>query len=302
MSLVKKTKIALDDSRTLMLGAQILLGFQLQAPFQSDFDSISDAERTISAVVLMLMIVIVGMLIAPSARHRIVEAGEATRAINRFITTVSIATLFPFAIALGLSIGLAATRIVGGWTGVVSGIIAAIVPAAIWYGPAAIATVKKEAAMPCQNEKTPISAKIEYVLTEARVVLPGAQALLGFQLAIVLTNAFAALDPSAKAIHGLALALIGFATVLLLAPAAYHRIVYDGADDPHFHRLASRLLLAATVFLALGLAADTYVVVVRITGSAMAGIWLAVAVALVLVGLWHVWPWWMRVRWTKRWP
>ena len=35
-----------------------------------------------------------------------------------------------------------------------------------------------------------LQAKIEQLLTEARVVLPGAQALFGFQLAIVLTRAF----------------------------------------------------------------------------------------------------------------
>ena len=42
------------------------------------------------------------------------------------------------------------------------------------------------------NERadTPLHAKIEQLLTEARVVLPGAQALFGFQLAIVLTRAF----------------------------------------------------------------------------------------------------------------
>lgn len=44
--------------------------------------------------------------------------------------------------------------------------------------------------MSTSDTKTPLDAKIDYVLTEARVVLPGAQALLGFQLAIVLTNGF----------------------------------------------------------------------------------------------------------------
>jgi hypothetical protein len=35
---------------------------------------------------------------------------------------------------------------------------------------------------------TPLATRIEQMLTEARVVLPGAQAMLGFQLAIVLTH------------------------------------------------------------------------------------------------------------------
>jgi len=35
----------------------------------------------------------------------------------------------------------------------------------------------------------PFSGQIDQMLTEARVILPGSQALLGFQLAIVLTQA-----------------------------------------------------------------------------------------------------------------
>ena len=52
--------------------------------------------------------------------------------------------------------------------------------------------------MPTSNEKTPAAAKIDYALTEARVVLPGAQALLGFQLAIILTTGFAELPSVEK--------------------------------------------------------------------------------------------------------
>ena len=41
---------------------------------------------------------------------------------------------------------------------------------------------------------TPLTIRIEHMLTEARVVLPGAQALFGFQLSIVLTRSFAELS------------------------------------------------------------------------------------------------------------
>lgn len=148
--------------------------------------------------------------------------------------------------------------------------------------------------MSTSDKKTPLDAKIDYVLTEARVVLPGAQALLGFQLAIVLTNGFQQLSSNLKTTHGAALALIAISTALLIAPAAYHRLVYAGRNEPEFHRLASRLLLIATVFLALGLATDTYVVVSKIGNEAWLPLWSAVAVAAVLLGLWHLWPWWRR--------
>ena len=44
-----------------------------------------------------------------------------------------------------------------------------------------------------------------YTLTEARVILPGAQALLGFQLSVVLTQAFEKLPVSSQIAHGMAL-------------------------------------------------------------------------------------------------
>jgi hypothetical protein len=57
----------------------------------------------------------------------------------------------------------------------------------------------------CTN---PTHKKIDQLLTEARVILPGAQALLGFQLAVVLTRAFDLLPAWSKALHALALGLI----------------------------------------------------------------------------------------------
>jgi len=41
-----------------------------------------------------------------------------------------------------------------------------------------------------KDQQVPLAKKIDQMLTEARVILPGAQALLGFQLAVILTQAF----------------------------------------------------------------------------------------------------------------
>src|SRR6202040_1422381 len=118
--------------------------------------------------------------------------------------------------------------------------------------------------------------------TEARVVLPGAQALFGFQLAIVLTLSFEQLPGPSKIIHAASIFLVALAVVLLMAPAAYHRIVYAGEDTQDMHRVGSVLVTAATVPLALGLAGDVYVVVTKIMGSPAAGL-IAGSLALVLL-------------------
>ena len=141
-----------------------------------------------------------------------------------------------------------------------------------------------------ERSSTPLHVKIEQMLTEARVVLPGAQALFGFQLAIVLTQSFEQLPSASKTVHAASLFLVALAVVLLMAPAAYHRIVYAGEDSQDMHRVGSALVTAATVPFALGLVGDVYVVITKIVGTPTAGL-LAGSLALVLlIGLWHAYP------------
>ena len=87
MALAGKVKTALDETRTLILGAQILLGFQYQGAFQEKFDSLPSISRQMSALALLLMLLTVGLLIAPSAFHRIARAGG-----NRHSRPIVIAT------------------------------------------------------------------------------------------------------------------------------------------------------------------------------------------------------------------
>jgi hypothetical protein len=124
----------------------------------------------------------------------------------------------------------------------------------------------------------------------------GVQALLGFQLIVILTESFNILPQTSALVHLGALAAIAISAVLLIAPAAHHRIVFGGEDAEEFLPIASAYLLAATVFLALGMAADCYVIVTKILGSARSGLAAAGVTATLCLGLWHIWPWMMRKR------
>ena len=70
-----------------------------------------------------------------------------------------------------------------------------------WYG-LGFSLRRKNRKRAMQEEKpTPLTTKIEQMLTEARVILLGAQALLGFQLTVTLTKAFGQLPESLKLFH-----------------------------------------------------------------------------------------------------
>ncbi len=139
---------------------------------------------------------------------------------------------------------------------------------------------------------TPLSSKIDHVLTEARMVLPGTQALLGFQFSIVLMEAFDRLPRSLKLIHLVSCALVALSAVWLIAPAAYHRIVERGEDTPHFHDLAAKMLLSAMAALAAGICGDYFVVARKITGSFPVALAGAIALFALFGGLWFAFPVW----------
>ena len=63
MDAVEKVKIALDETRMLILGAQVLLGFQMRSVFQDAFQDLPAHARSLDAVALLLMVAVVGLLI-----------------------------------------------------------------------------------------------------------------------------------------------------------------------------------------------------------------------------------------------
>ena len=135
-------------------------------------------------------------------------------------------------------------------------------------------------------ERTPLETRIKQVLTEARVVLPGAQALLGFQFVAMLTDAFEKLPRTLQYLHLASLGLIALCVVLLMAPAAFHRIVERGEDTERLHRFSSTMVLAAMVPLALGIAGDFYIVLDKVLDSPTVAIALAVSSLVMFFGLW----------------
>src|SRR5258707_6197428 len=84
-----KVKTALDETRTLILGSQILIGFQFQAVFQNDFEQLPAHARWIDGMALILMVSAAALLIAPGVYHRIVENGQDSVHIHHLISIMA---------------------------------------------------------------------------------------------------------------------------------------------------------------------------------------------------------------------
>ena len=296
----RRVKTALDETRLLILGAQILFGFHLNGAFQSGFEALSPAARHLHALAFLVMAIAVALLVAPSLQHQIVDRGHATRRILTATSRFAGAALLPIALSLGVDLAVVIGFRFGAFAGAIVGAGFGLLALSGWYGAEWLYR-RPRAREPAMRDEThtPVDVRVEHMLTEARVLLPGAQALLGFQLAVMLTDAFGALSFASKLVHALALGCIALAVILLMAPAAFHRISFGGENAESFYRLGSALVIAAAVPLAGGIAGDLYVAVTKAFDTPSAGMVAAAAAAVVLIGLWFVQPLLLRANGAK---
>src|SRR6185437_12501929 len=134
MELSKKLKTALDETRILILGAQILIGFQFRGVFQDGFDRLPAHARHLHGVALLLMLGAAGLLMAPALWHRIIAGGESTGQVMRMISRMSGLALLPFSVSLGLALFVAMERTFGFWPGAVAGAGFGALALFFWYG------------------------------------------------------------------------------------------------------------------------------------------------------------------------
>jgi hypothetical protein len=239
------------------------------------------------------MVLTMGALIAAPAVHRIADKGDATERTRSIIAALARAAL------LLLAGGLAATVFVTVATefGYRAALAAAVSMAAIsviawemWGTLLRSAAHQRTEPRPMKPSHADLHDRIDFALTEARVMLPGAQALFGFQLLVPLTKAFETLPQSARLVHFAALSFIALAIVLLISPAAIHRIAFAGADDERFLSLCSGIVTVALVPLAFGVSSELYVATARLLPDSFASLWIATGAVCILLGLWYGLP------------
>ncbi len=141
-----------------------------------------------------------------------------------------------------------------------------------------------------RKESLPLSKAAEYLLEECRMVLPGIQALFGFQLIAVFNPGFAQkLSTPEQQLHLLAIGLVAVAVALIMTPAAYHRQEGARVVTETFLRLSTRLLLWSMLPLAIGICLDFYLIARIILKGTLVPL-LAVLLFAVYAGLWFALP------------
>jgi MFS family permease len=128
------------------------------------------------------------------------------------------------------------------------------------------------------------------LLQELRVAQMGVQILFAFLLTLSFSNRFDQDDRFAEVTYVVALLAAAAATALLIAPVAYHRVLFRHGRKPYLVRSAHRMafgglaLLIVAVVSAVMLALDHVISrTLAVTVAGLTGVWFVV--------LWGVAPW-----------
>lgn len=146
-----------------------------------------------------------------------------------------------------------------------------------------------------ETEKERLSRKLNELLEELRVALPGVQVLFAFLLTLPFTSRFAGITDLSRDVYFGSFLAAATASVFLIAPSAYHRMRWRFTDKEELDAkrqmliTSSRLAIVGTVLLGGAIAGTTFLI-----GNVLFNVPLAGAVSAGITGvavvLWFALP------------
>lgn len=124
------------------------------------------------------------------------------------------------------------------------------------------------------------------LLEELRSLIPGAEVLFGFLLAIRFSSQFGDLSDRLRYVYYFTLVSTAIALVLLLAPAAHHRLRFREGDKDFMLRKGNREAIAGSVAISLAFTGVLFLVT-----ELVFGVHEAIVAAIAFFAL-VAWRWW----------
>jgi hypothetical protein len=138
-----------------------------------------------------------------------------------------------------------------------------------------------------------LDRNLSELLQEMRVAITGVQILFAFLLGLAFTQRFASLDRFQVDVYLVALLSTALATMVLIAPVSFHRLVFRRRQKAALVAVADRLLTAGLGALVLAISSAVLLILDVVVGR-----WPGVAggglTALTAVLIWYVLPLWAR--------
>ena len=127
------------------------------------------------------------------------------------------------------------------------------------------------------------------LLNELRVVGIGIQVMFGFLLTIPFDNRFTKLDHTERAIYLVTVVLAAVSTALLVAPVAYHRLLFRRHEKESLVRVTNVLAIAGLITVGLAVCSAVLLVTSFVAPGLRAGV-ISGGLLCVFAGLWFVLP------------
>ncbi|MFI6300371.1 DUF6328 family protein [Amycolatopsis thailandensis] len=138
-----------------------------------------------------------------------------------------------------------------------------------------------------KNER--LTRNVSELLQELRVAQAGVQILFGFLLTVVFTDEFHEASGFEKSVHLTAVLLTVTSTVLLTAPAAWHRLLFRTGNREQILTYGNRSVLIGLGCLAAAIT-TTVALIAKVVFGPVAMAILGVVSAVLFVGMWFVVP------------
>jgi hypothetical protein len=103
---------------------------------------------------------------------------------------------------------------------------------------------------PGEDRGKRVNRELIELLNELRVALPGVQVLFAFLLAVPFSQGFTSTTSFQRALFFGTLCATAVASVLLIAPSAWHRLHFRQKDKEHVLLVSNSLSIAGLAFLA----------------------------------------------------
>ena len=148
---------------------------------------------------------------------------------------------------------------------------------------------QEEADRPGETGAERADRNVIELLNELRVVGIGIQVMFGFLLTIPFDNRFTRLNPAQHDVYLATVLLAAVSTALLVAPVAYHRLLFRRHEKESLVRVTNVLAIAGLVTVGLAVCCAVLLVVSFVAPGAPAVVITVIAV-LAFAGLWFVLP------------
>jgi Family of unknown function (DUF6328) len=143
--------------------------------------------------------------------------------------------------------------------------------------------------MPEETREERINRELIELLNELRVTLPGVQVLFAFLLAVPFANGWQRVTDVQKDAYMVALLAALAGSVFLIAPSAWHRILFRKRDKEQLLLTANAFAIIGTFFVAVGMSASVFLVTDVIYDDLAASV-VAALTALLFAVVWFVAP------------